>query len=111
MFNNYILLHLSASDNLNSILHAYKCDHGFLSFNIIEELQDMDGKSPPSIGECYEYNHSKRRDFILWYTIIANTDKAQCTIGVKLHEHYHNGFLQPAFPMLIEGLASFGHPI
>jgi hypothetical protein len=56
-------------------------------------------------------NHSKRTDFILWYTIIANTDKAQCTIGVKLREHYHNGFLRPAFPMLIKGLASFGHPI
>jgi hypothetical protein len=54
---------------------------------------------------------SKRKDFILWYTIIANTDKAQCTVGVKLHEHYHNGFLQPAFPMLIKGLASFGHSI
>jgi hypothetical protein len=30
---------------------------------------------------------------------------------VKLHEHYHNRFLQPAFPMLIMRLASFGHPI
>jgi hypothetical protein len=30
---------------------------------------------------------------------------------VKLHEHYHNGFLRPAFPILVEGLASFGHPI
>jgi hypothetical protein len=90
MFNNYILLLCSASDNLNSLLHAYECDHGFMSFNIFEELQEVDGKSPPSIGECYEYNHSKTKDFILWYSIIANTDKAQCTIGVKLHEHYHN---------------------
>jgi hypothetical protein len=30
---------------------------------------------------------------------------------VKFHEHYYNGFLQPAFPMLVEGLASFSHPI
>jgi hypothetical protein len=59
-----------------------------MSFNVIEELQEVDGKSPPSIGECYEYNHSKRKDSIFRYTIIANTDKAQCTIGVKLHEHY-----------------------
>jgi hypothetical protein len=79
--------------------------------NVIEELQEVDGKSPPLIGECYEYNQSKRKDFILGYTIIANMDKAQCTIGVKLHEHYHDGFLRPAFPMLIEGLASFSHPI
>jgi hypothetical protein len=49
--------------------------------------------------------------FFLWYTIIANTDKAQCTIGVKLHEHYHNRFLRPAFPNLVKGLADFGHPI
>ncbi len=59
-----------------------------MSFNIIEELQEVDGKRTPSIGKCYEYNHSKRKDFILQYTIIANMDKAQCTIGVKLHEHY-----------------------
>jgi hypothetical protein len=82
-----------------------------MSFNVIEELQEVDRKSPPLIGECYEYNHSKRKDFILRFTIIANTDKAQCTIGVKLHEHYRNGLLQPAFPMLVKGLASFGHPI
>jgi hypothetical protein len=50
-----------------------------------------------------------RGRIIIWYTIIANTDKAQCTIGVKLHEHYHDGFLQPAFPNLIKGLANFGH--
>jgi hypothetical protein len=62
------------------------------------------------ISKCYEYNHSKRKDFILQYTIIANMDKAQCTIGVKLHEHYHNRLLWPAFPMLTKGLASFGHP-
>jgi hypothetical protein len=111
MFNNYILLCFSASDNLNSHLHAYKCDHGFLSFNIIEELQEVDGKSSPMICQCYEYNHSKRKDFFLQYTIIANKDKAQCTIGVKLHQHYHNGFLPPAFPNLIKGLANFGHPI
>jgi hypothetical protein len=30
---------------------------------------------------------------------------------VKLHEHYHNGFLRPAFPKLVKGLANFGHPI
>jgi hypothetical protein len=71
MFNNYILLHLSASDNLNSILHEYECGHGFMSFNIIEEMQEVDCKSPPLIGECYEYNHSKRKDFIFWYTIRA----------------------------------------
>jgi hypothetical protein len=82
-----------------------------MSFNVFEELQEVDGKSPPSIGKCYEYNHSKRKDFILRYSIIANTDKAQCMIGVKLHEHYHNGFLWPAFPKLIKGLADFGHPI
>ncbi len=71
----------------------------------------MDGKSPPSISECYEYNHSKRKNFILQYTIIANTvDKAQCMIGVKLHEHYHNGFFWPAFPHLVKGLANF-HPL
>jgi hypothetical protein len=80
MFNNYILLHLPASDNLDSILHAYECDHGFMSFNVIEELQEVDGKSLLSIGECYEYNHSKRKDCILRYTIIANTDKAQCMV-------------------------------
>jgi hypothetical protein len=111
MSNNYILLWFSASDNLNSLLHAYECDHGFMPINVIEELQEVDGKSPPSIGECYEYNHSKRKDFILWYTIIANTvDKAQCMIDVKLHEHYHNGFLWPAFPKLVKGLADF-HPL
>jgi hypothetical protein len=82
-----------------------------MSFNVIEELQEVDSKNQPSIGECYEYNHSKRKDFILQYTIIANMDKAQCTIGVKLHEQHHNGFFRPAFPTLIEGLASFGHPI
>jgi hypothetical protein len=82
-----------------------------MSFNIIEVLQEVDSKSPVSIGECYEYNQSKRKDFILRYTIIANTDKAQCMIGVKLHEHYHNGFLWPAFPKLVKGLANFGHPI
>jgi hypothetical protein len=60
-----------------------------MSFNVIEELQEVDGKNPPSIGKCYEYNHNKRKDFILQYTIIANTvDKAQCMIGVKLYEHY-----------------------
>ncbi len=111
MSNNYILLWFSASDNLNSLLHAYKCDHGFMFFNVIEELQEVDGKSPPSISECYEYNHSKRKDFILQYTIIANTvDKAQCMIGVKLHEHSHNGFLWPAFPNLVKGPANF-HPL
>jgi hypothetical protein len=52
MFNNYILLRLPAFDNLDCILHAYKCDHGFMSFNVIEELQEVDGKSPLSIGEC-----------------------------------------------------------
>jgi hypothetical protein len=62
MSNNYILLWFSASDNLNSLIHAYKCDHGFMSFIIIEELQEVAGKSPPSIGECYEYHHSKRKD-------------------------------------------------
>jgi hypothetical protein len=111
MSNNYILLWFSASDNLKSLLHAYKCDHGFMSFTIFEELQEVDGKSPLSIGKCYEYNHSKRKYFILWCTIIANTDKAQCMIGVKLHKHYHTGFLQPAFPNLVKGLANFGHPI
>jgi hypothetical protein len=75
MSNNYILLQFSASDSLNSLLHAYGCDHEFMSFNVIEELQEVDGKSPPSIGECYEYNHSKRKDFILWYTIIAKWTK------------------------------------
>jgi hypothetical protein len=30
---------------------------------------------------------------------------------VKLHEHYHNGILQHAFPKLIKGLADFDHPI
>jgi hypothetical protein len=112
MSNNYILLWLSVSDSLDSLLNAYKCDHGFMSFNVIEEMQELeDRKCPPSISKCYEYNHSKRKDFILWYTIIANTDKAQCIIGVKLHEHYHNGFLRPAFPNLVKRLADFGHPI
>jgi hypothetical protein len=111
MSNNYILLLFLASDSLHSLLHACEWDNGFIFFNVIEELQEVDGKSPPLIGECYEYNHSKRKDFILWYTIIANTDKAQCTIGVKLHEHYHNRFLRPAFPNLVKGLADFGHPI
>jgi hypothetical protein len=82
-----------------------------MPFNVIEELQEVDSKSPPSIDECYKYNHSKRKDFILQYNIIVNTDKAQCTIGVKFNEHYHNGFLWPAFPKLIKGLASFSHPI
>jgi hypothetical protein len=54
-----------------------------MSFNIFEELQEVDGKSPPWISKCYEYNHRKRKDFILWYSIIANMDKAQCMIGVK----------------------------
>jgi hypothetical protein len=31
-----ILLQFSASDSLHSLLHAYKCDHGFMSFNITE---------------------------------------------------------------------------
>jgi hypothetical protein len=31
-------------------------------------------------------------------------------IGVKLHEHYHNGFFWPAFPHLVKGLANF-HPL
>jgi hypothetical protein len=82
-----------------------------MSFNILDEVQEVDGKSPPSLGKCFEYNHSKRNVFILRYTVLANTDKAQCTIGVKLHEHYHNGFLQPAFPKHIKGLANFSHPI
>jgi hypothetical protein len=51
------------------------------------------------------------RGVFLWYTIIDNMDKAQCTIGVKLYEHNHNGFLRPAFPKLIKGLADFGHSI
>jgi hypothetical protein len=83
-----------------------------MSFNVIEELQELqERKCPPSISKCYEYNHSKRKDVILWYSIIANTDNAQCTIGVKLYEHYHNGFLRPAFPNLVKRLADFGHPI
>jgi hypothetical protein len=67
-------------------------------------LQDVDSKSPPSIGKCYEYNHSRRKEFILWHTIIANMDKAQCTIGVKLQEHYRNGFLRLAFTILSRDL-------
>jgi hypothetical protein len=31
-------------------------------------------------------------------------DKAQCTISVKLQEHYHNGFLRPAFTILSRDL-------
>ncbi len=52
-----------------------------MSFNIIEELQEVDSKSPPSTGKWYEYNHSKRQDYFLQYTINANMEKAQCTIG------------------------------
>jgi hypothetical protein len=62
-----------------------------MSFNVFEELQEVDGKSPSLIGKCYEYNHSKRKDFILWYSIIANMDRAQCTIGVK-HRRAPNVF-------------------
>jgi hypothetical protein len=36
---------------------------GSMSFNIIEELQEVDGKSPQSIGECCEYNHSREEGF------------------------------------------------
>jgi hypothetical protein len=67
MFNNYILLCFSASDNLNFILHAYKCDHGVMSFNVIEELQEVDGNSPPWISKCYEYNHSKRSFSLVYH--------------------------------------------
>jgi hypothetical protein len=63
MSNNYILLLFLASDSLHSLLHAYECDNGFIFFNVIEELQEVDGKSPPLIGECYGYNRSKRKDF------------------------------------------------
>jgi hypothetical protein len=39
------------------------------------------------------------------------TKHSVCLIGVKLNEHYHNGFLRPTFPNLVKGLANFGHPI
>jgi hypothetical protein len=67
MSNNYILLRFLASDNLNYLLHAYECDHGFMSFNIIEELQEVDGKSPPLIGEFMSTTTARGR--ILFFGI------------------------------------------
>ncbi len=70
-----------------------------MSFNIIEELQEVDSKSPPLTGKWYEYNHSKRQDYFLQYTINANMEKAQCTIGFghpmwvypSSSPHHYNG--------------------
>jgi hypothetical protein len=77
-----ILLHLPASVNLDSILPAYKCDHGFMSFNVIEELQEEDGKSPLSISECHQYNHKAQQEEGFYSLVYHYCQYRQCSVPI-----------------------------
>lgn len=64
--NNCPLLWFVASPSFKSLLAAYDSNHGFLSFNVFQELKEVDGKRPPSIlDSCCEFNHYRLTKFIL----------------------------------------------